>query len=425
MEVYQLSPLLTTCLAAVSLTVGYLLVNKIKFLKKCSIPSPVIGGLIFSIIHLILHECNVVELAFDDTIKNFFMTIFFASVGLSTSFKTLKKGGLDVLKLIGFTAAIIIIQNFVSLSIASGGFNWNYNLSLATGSIPLVGGHGTVASFGPLLEKRGGVGAEAVASTCATFGLIIGSLIGAPLGAYLIKRKKTLTPAEQINNIESKKTDVRKIPKTTFDSKSFGLNKENELPDRLMRLSIMVVILLICSGVGELINYAIGLIRVRGEPLVFPSYIGALVLAIIVRNVADFVKHPIPLEENKTIGHVSLLIFLGIALVSIKLWELKGLGLVIALIVFLQAAIVFITARYVIFNLMGRNYDASIYAAAFCGYALGATPNAIANMQTLTERYGDSPNTSLVVPIVSTIFADLFNTAIILIFLNICPLIFG
>ena len=387
----------TMALVTVVYYLGKFLRNKVKFLSKYCIPAPVIGGLVFAIIMLILKITNIATITLDTTLQNLFMTAFFASVGFTASFKVLKSGGIKVAVFLGLAIILVISQDLVGASLAKI-FNLNPLLGLCTGSISMVGGHGTAGSFGPLLEEMGVTGATTVAFAAATFGLVMGSFIGGFVAKTLIEKKKLKTPKESHDN---------SIPLSDFHED----NQAVLCQKRLMKGSAL---LFLSMGVGSVIS---SLIQDTG--LTFPSYIGAMIAAAIIRNIADITKTDIEEKEIEVIGNISLGYFLSIALMGLRLWELFDLALPLVVMLLAQALLMGAFAYFVTFKVMGRDYDAAVFASANCGFGMGATPNAVANMDALSTKFGFAPTPYFVVPIVGALFIDFVNSAVITLFVNI------
>lgn len=387
----------TMALVTVVYYLGKFLRNKVKFLSKYCIPAPVIGGLVFAIIMLFLKITNIATITLDTTLQNLFMTAFFASVGFTASFKVLKSGGIKVAVFLGLAIILVISQDLVGASLAKI-FNLNPLLGLCTGSISMVGGHGTAGSFGPLLEEMGVTGATTVAFAAATFGLVMGSFIGGFVAKTLIEKKKLKTPKE---------SDDHSIPLSDFHED----NQAVLCQKRLMKGSAL---LFLSMGVGSVIS---SLIQDTG--LTFPSYIGAMIAAAIIRNIADVTKIDIEEKEIEVIGNISLGYFLSIALMGLRLWELFDLALPLVVMLLAQAILMAVFAYFVTFKVMGGDYDAAVFASANCGFGMGATPNAVANMDALSTKFGFAPTPYFVVPIVGALFIDFVNSAVITLFVNI------
>ena len=321
---------------------GKFLRTKVNFLSKYCIPAPVVGGLVFAIITLILKLTNLATITLDTTLQNLFMTMFFASVGFTASFKILKNGGIKVIMFLGLAILLIVFQDIVGASLAKL-FDLNPLLGLCTGSISMIGGHGTAGSFGPLLEDMGISGATTVSFAAATFGLVMGSFIGGFVAKTLIDNKKLKTPKESNDN---------SIPLSDFHEDNQVVLCQN----RLMKGSSF---LFLSMGIGSIIS---GLIQ--GTGLTFPSYIGAMIAAAIIRNFCDIRKIEIKEKEIEVIGNISLGYFLCIALMGLKLWELFDLALPLIVMLLAQSILMAIFAYFIIFSFMGKDYDAAVFASA-------------------------------------------------------------
>jgi len=383
-----------TAIAALVLLLGRLLVGKIELLRRYCIPEPVAGGVIFALVHLALRQAGILEISFDETLQTFFMIVFFCSVGFTACFRLLKKGGLQVILFLGIAALMCILQNGLGAGIA-GIFGLDPRLGLATGSIPMVGGHGTAASFGPVLEKAGVIGANAVAIASATFGLVAGCMIGGPIAVSHIKTKKlhSVETATGSNEVTVDKNEVT----GAIDSKRFL--------DAALYLAVAV-------GAGTVVSAWLG------KLMTFPIYIGAMVVAAVIRNVADAANKDMPMEEISTIGSFCLSLFLGLAMMGLKLWQLADLAVPMIVMLVAQTVLMIVFAYFIVFNLLGRNYDAAVMTSGFCGFGMGATPNAMANMQAITNKYGPAPTAYFVVPLVGSLFIDFVNALIITTFMT-------
>ena len=384
-------------LACGVLLLGRVCVAKFEILRRFCIPEPVVGGVIFALLHLALRTAGIIEISFDSTIQTIFMNMFFCSVGFAAAFKMLKKGGKLVLFFLAVAVGMVLLQNGVGAAIATA-FGLNPLLGLATGSIPMVGGHGTSAAFGPVLEAAGLTGGTAVAVASATFGLVAGCLIGGPIASSVIKKYglKPTTSATGGDAGEEEKAGV--INSTRF------LNA--------------IMFILVALGIGTIIGKYLSQITILGNKLSFPGYIGAMLAAAIIRNVFEAKNWEVPMEEINTIGGYCLSVFLGLAMMGLKLWQLAELALPMVVMLAVQTILMFVIARFVCFNILGRDYDAAVITAGFCGFGMGATPNAMANMQAVTKKNGPSPTAFLVVPLVGSLFIDLINSTIITLFIS-------
>ena len=390
LDMYQ-----TTALAVVMLYAGKILKLRINFLEKFCIPAPVVGGLLFAVISCALYVAGIFEFKFDETLRNFFMVAFFTSVGFQANVKILKNGGISLLIYLICIIFLIIGQNFLAI-ILSKFLNVSALVGLCTGSISMTGGHGTSGAFGPVLENFGLHGATTLCTAAATFGLVGGSLMGGPLGRNLILRKNLLKTAVQADDsalVEEKKKHHRFVTKYA-------------------------------AGFYQII-FAMGLGTIFSEVLTksgmtFPIYIGAMIVAAIMRNYSEFfVKFKVHIGEIGDIGGICLSIFLGIAMITLKLWELAALAIPLIILLLGQTIFMFLFAHFIIFNVMGRDYDAAVLSAGTCGFGMGATPNAMANMHVLTSKFAPSVKAYLLVPIVGSMFADFINSLSITFFINL------
>lgn len=368
------------------------MVKKLPFLSKYCIPAPVAGGIVFAFAHLAFYMTGVLELSFDTTLQNVFMTIFFCSVGFTACFRLLKKGGLQVFIFLALAVGICIVQDTVG-SILASVFHLNPLLGLCMGSMPLVGGHGTSGSFGPMLEQEYAVaGAATVALAAATYGLVSGSMMGGPIARARVERHHLKsTAAEEGNAVEEVASPI--------DGQKF---------------TNAAVFLAVAIGIGTFVFSFF-----KSLDLTFPTYIGAMLCAAAIRNIWDVRKKELPMEEIDALGGLSLNLFLAMAMMSLKLWELAALALPMIVILLIQTVVMFLYANYLVFNLMGRDYEAAAMTTAFCGFGMGATPNAMANMRALTERYGPAPRAFFIVPLVGSLFVDFFNSMVLTTFINV------
>lgn len=386
----------TMALVCLVFFIGRYLPNKITALSKYCIPPAVVGGFLFSLLILIFHMTGIITLNLDTTLQNIFMTAFFTSIGFTASINVLKKGGLKVVIFLGLSILLVTLQNVLGVTLASL-FSLNPLLGLCTGSIPMVGGHGTAGSFGPMLESLGVSGATTVSIATATFGLVMGSVVGGLVARTLINRRNIET-CEHIKKNEE-----------------FGdFNEENHNILSFKRLMTASLLLFIAMGLGSIVS---DIIQLSG--LTFPSYIGAMIVAAIIRNLYDFKHKEFVEKEIDTLGGISLSFFLTMALMSLRLWELFDLALPLIVMLFAQVALIVIFTYFLTFKIMGSNYEAVVFASATCGFGMGATPNAIANMDELTNKYGFVYTPYFVVPIVGCLFIDFVNSAILTIFINI------
>lgn len=385
----------TLALSVVVLMFGQFLKQKINFLEKFCIPSPVVGGLIFSVLTCVLYSTGVVEFTFDDTLREVCMVFFFTSVGFQANLKVLKSGGKALAIFLGLVIALIFMQNLLAVGV-SHLIGLDSLVGLCTGSIPMVGGHGTAGAFGPVLEDFNVQGATTICTAAATFGLVAGSLIGGPIGKRLIEKKHLLD------------TIV-----TEDDSLLIEEEKKHERHSNMYAAAVFQLILAV--GLGTIISE---LLTKTG--LTFPIYIGAMIVAAIVRNVGEYSgKFDIYMGEINNLGGICLSLFLGIAMITLKLWQLAELALPLMILLGAQLLLIFLYTYFVVFRVMGKDYDAAVLAAGTCGFGMGATPNAMANMQVLCDRYAPSVKAYLLVPLIGSLFADFINSLVITLFINI------
>lgn len=384
---YQLNMAETVGFAIILLLLGRWIKKKVNFFEKFFIPAPVIGGTLFSIILLIGHQTETFTFTFNDDIKNLLMIAFFTTVGFSASLKILKKGGVGVALFLLAAVILVIIQDIVGPVLAKA-LGINPLLGLAAGSIPLTGGHGTSGAFGPYLEDLGATGATVVAVASATYGLIAGCLIGGPIARRLMI-KNNLKPTEN---------------KAGVDDSILG--STTEVTEE--RLFSAVVYIGIAMGIGATITLILG-----NHGIKFPAYLMGMVVAAIIRNILDFNQKQLPFTEIGIVGNISLSLFLSMALMSMKLWQLIDLAVPLIIILLVQTVVMGLFAYFVTFNIMGRDYDAAVMSTGHCGFGLGATPNAMANMETFTTANGPSVKAFFIIPIVGSLFIDFINAGVI------------
>ena len=400
--------------------IGMVLTRKVAFLQRLCIPSPVSGGIIFSLITLALYAWGHIEVAFDGTLKDVFMLAFFTSVGFQSDLKVLKQGGKTLAIMLGLLVLIIALQNLMPWGITKL-MGVDSLLGIAAGSVSMTGGHGTAGGFAEVLEKMGLQGAGTIGMAAATFGLIAGSMVGGPLAEFIIRKKLT---QEQMQ-----------APDEEIDPAMAGIESDEASPaGRAKRISsneqefqqyakACYWIMLAMAG-GTLLSWGL-----EKTGITFPTYFGALILAAVMRNTIGF----IPYKENGkwvkgekqfdmdriiSVGNICLSLFLGMAMISLRLWELKSLALPLVVILASQVLMMVLFVYFVAYPCLGRNYDAAVLCAGICGFGLGATPNAMANMSAVCYKYRYTVKPFLIVPIIGAMFADLINTGIITLFLN-------
>ncbi len=336
LDMYQ-----TLALAVLVLMLGKFLRERVRLLDKFCIPAPVIGGVLFAIFTCICYVTGVAEFAFDDTLKEVCMVMFFTSVGFQANLKVLKSGGKAMIVFLGVVIVLIVSQNFLAVGLANL-LDVDPLVGLCTGSIPMVGGHGTAGAFGPVLEDFGIKGATTLCTAAATYGLIAGSMMGGPLGKML-------------------------------------------------------------SLTG----------------MTFPIYIGAMIAAACIRNLGEYGgKFTVYMGEINDIGGICLSLFLGMAMITLKIWQLAELALPLVVLLAGQTLFMILYSFAIVYNVMGRDYDAAVIVSGTCGFGMGATPNAMANMQAVCDKYSPSVKAYLLIPLVGSLFADFINSLVITVFIN-------
>ena len=353
LDMYQ-----TLALSVLVLLLGKFLRERVRMLEKFCIPAPVIGGVLFAIFTCVCYVTGVAEFAFDDILKEVCMVMFFTSVGFQANLKVLKSGGRAMIVFLGVVIVLIVSQNFIAVGLASL-LQVDPLVGLCTGSIPMVGGHGTAGAFGPVLEDFGIRGATTLCTAAATYGLIAGSMMGGPIGKMLIERHHLL-------------------------------------------------------GIGTVLSKLLSL-----TGMTFPIYIGAMIAAAIIRNVGEYGGgYTVYMGEINDIGGICLSLFLGMAMITLKIWQLAELALPLIILLAGQTLFMIVYVIVVAYNVMGRDYDAAVIVSGLCGFGMGATPNAMANMQAVCDRYAPSVKAYLLIPLVGSLFADFLNSLVITVFIN-------
>ena len=410
----------TAGIGALALIVGMVLTRRVAFLQRFCVPSPVSGGIIFSLITLILYGCFDVEVSMDDTLKDVFMLAFFTSVGFQSDLKVLKQGGRLLGGMLCLLVAIIALQNLMPMAMTLL-LGVDPLIGMASGSMAMAGGHGTAAGFASVLEGMGLQGAGTIGMAAATFGLIAGSMIGGPLAERIIRKKLTATQMQP----KDEEIDPALAGIESDEASPAGRRKrESTNEQEFQQYAKATYGILLTMGAGTLLSWLLAKTGVT-----FPTYFGALILAAITRNTIGFVSYKeggkwekadqlLDMERIISVGNICLSLFLGMAMISLKLWELQSLALPLIVILVSQVVMMALFAYLVAFPLLGRDYDAAVLCAGMCGFGLGATPNAMANMSAVCYKYHYTVKPFLIVPIIGAMFADLINTGIISLFLN-------
>jgi ESS family glutamate:Na+ symporter len=402
-------------LGAIMYYFGVWLRIKIPALVKLSIPAPVMGGLPMAILAAILQANGIVQFAFDNTLQQVLMMCFFCTVGMNASYKLLIKGGLMVVAFWAVSSVVSVIQNLVGIPIVNA-FGLNPLMSILAGSVPMIGGLGTAGAFGALFEDEYAVhGALSAAIACATFGMVAGSLIGGPLGEWIIKTNKIKTP----NAIKKAGPSIRfgeVLEEVGEIAKTAAPADEEDAVDVVSGPHLMknLAWVLISVGLGSTISYYL-----KRAGITVPPYLGAMIIAIIFRNIGDkSKKYVIDSKAVGMVGDITLALYITMAINSLQLVELVNLAMPLFIIMVLQMVVIMLIAYFLVFRLFGKNYDAVVMASGLCGFGLGATPNALVCMQALTNKHGYSERAFFVVPIVGSFLVDVSNATIIAIMTN-------
>ncbi|WP_297281656.1 sodium/glutamate symporter [uncultured Anaerococcus sp.] len=376
--------------AIIAFILGQSIKNKVDFFKRFFIPSPVIGGLIISLINLLLTQTGLLFVEFDEIIQDFFMNIFFTCIGLSCSFKLLKKSGWLGLKLAFAIILLLPLQNLIGVGLSKL-LGINPLHGIAMGSTSMTGGIGSAISFGKIMEGYGASNSTTIGVAAATFGLLVGSLVGGPTAKRLIR----------VHNLKSSGLLLEKDIK---ESRSL-INQQS--------LMHAVVVIALASFLGTFINRLLGLTSIN-----FPYYVGCQFGGLVVRNIYDAFKKNPAIDNIEILGNISLNLFLALSLVNLNISAILGLALPMLIIMLGQAIFISLYTSLVTFNLTGRDYDAAVMVAGHCGVGLGQTPNAIANMEAIIEEEGPADVAMFVFPIVLAIAVNFFNPIVITFFIN-------
>lgn len=383
----------TIALAVLALMLGDFIKKRIYVLRKFCIPTPVVGGVLVALLITALNLSGTASVSLDSSFNEFFSLLFYAGIGYTASWKLLKKGGPQVILFLVLSSILVVFQNGLGIVICHI-MGINPLIGMACGSIPMVGGNGTAAAWGPILESAGLDAGTTIATAAATFGLVAGALLGGPIGRFLIE-KKHLKPGLETKEMK------------------FG-DKEEEAEIDEKRMTAAAYQILLTVGLGALISY---LLELTG--LEFPASVGAMTAAAILRNIADHSdKLDLKLPELSIISNISLLVFLALSMMTMELWKLIDLAVPMFIILLAQMILITLYGIFVNFRFMGRNFDAAVMTVGMTGFGLGAVPTAMANMQVIESKYGSSPSAFFIVPLVGSLFINLVNSAIITGFLN-------
>lgn len=398
----------TMFLAIILLYIGNNIRNRIDILVKWCIPGPVVGGLLFSIIHTILHLNGYLTIQFNTALQTLFMNLFFASTGFEAGVSFMRRAGKKVLIFVALAAVLAFLQNALAVGLAPV-VGVDPKIALMTGSIPMTGGHGNASSFGPIAEAAGVTGALSVAVAAATFGLVSGSIIGGPIGELLIRRKN-LADSYNPNEIDDNLAELM-AEQEAAESKVQPLDGK--------RISTSVLLLFIAIGLGSFFKE---LNTMLFPKVSIPIHVWGMVGGVIIRNFYDFIlskkNKVLPVDEVVMFGDVSLSMFVSSAVMTMKLWELIDLAVPLIILLFAQVILIAVFVPIFSYNLLGRDYDAAVMSAGHIGFGLGAVPVSMANMNSISEKYHYSRIAFFVVPVVGGLFSNFTNAAVITMFFN-------
>ena len=375
-------------LAASLYWLGSFLCEKVPLFGRYCIPAPLVGGVCFAAVNTALYATGTAFISFDDTLQVVFMNIFFTTVGFTVSLQQLKRGGKAVSLCLILAIIITCGQNLLGV-LAVGALGADPRLGLCAGSIAMIGGPGTAAAYGQVMEGMGIEGASVAGLACATFGLVAGSAMGGPTATRRIKKHRLKCECHTA---------------ASSDGEGDGTFRTSGA-----RFVHGFMFLMLALGIGSFV----GSVLTEATGITFPSYIGAMITAAVVRNIIDLVQHGFPLDEVEVVGSMSLSLFLAMALAGLQLWLLVGLAVPLVATLIAQMALMYLFAYFVVFNVMGRDYEAAVMTAGFVGFAMGATSNAMANMQAVTKRCGPAPVAYFAIPMVGSLFIDFINALVI------------
>lgn len=391
----------TLALAGIVYLTGMVLKRKIKIFEQLNIPSAVLGGLVFAVINLVSHD-RWLSITFDTSMQSLCMVLFFTSIGTNASFALLKKGGRQVMLFLLIASVFCVIQNLVGIGVATL-FDLPKLFGVMAGSVTLVGGPATGLAFAPLFEEMGLKGAQTIAITSATFGIVCGGLLGGPAGTVLIQkfhlRRESKIISERAKTQLAEATEILPIDTTNEDS-GFTTSLINTV---------------IIMGLGSVVS-----LFIAQSGITLPAYIGAMIVGAAARNINDRTKW-INLDQQAIdfAGGIALNIFLTVALMDLKLWELLRLALPLSAILVTQVIVVLLFTLTVTFRVMGKNYESAVMSSGFIGFMLGTVANAMVVMKTIVAKYGAAPRAFLVVPLVGAFFIDYVNALVITVFANL------
>ncbi len=419
----RLDLVLTLALAAVALFVGGVVQRRVPLLRRASIPAAAVGGLLFALFVLALRKGGPVGIALDTSLRAPLQTVFFTTIGLGATLKLLRAGGWRMGLFWLVASVLALVQNAAGIGVARA-LGAPAGLGIICGSLTLTGGPATGLAFTSVFEGLGIQGAGALIIASATFGIFVSNLVGNPVATALIKRFRLSAPrvpATQSADADEFWAIGAMGTAATATDEDDAVENETEVerrgPDELTggELLRQLLIILAVMGVGALLG--LGLSRLGAT---LPGYIGAMVVAALVRNVDDRTRwFGLNMRAVEALGAIALALFLVLALMDLKLWQLAGLARPMLVILAVQIMLTVAYAVLVTFVVMGRDYEAAVTTSGHIGFGLGITPNAVANMEALVARYAPAPRSFLIVPVVGAFFIDFSNALVITLFVNL------
>jgi ESS family glutamate:Na+ symporter len=413
---------MTLALAAVFLFVGGFVQRRVGFLRRASIPAAAIGGLLFAALVMLLRSRGTLGVALDTSLRAPLQIAFFTTIGFGATLNLLGAGGRRMILFFVIASLAGVMQNAAGIALALA-LGAPAALGIICGSLTLTGGPATGLGFTEQFENLGVTGAGAVIIASATFGIFVSSLVGNPIAAALIRRFRLAAPREETKpDAEAEFWAIGATGKFDGAGEDVDASAGADLREPSLTgagLLRNLLILLAVMGVGALVGMALSSLHVGGRPLTLPAYVGAMMVAALVRNLDDrYGWFQLDMRAIEAVGGIALALFLVVVLMDLKLWQLAGLAVPMLVILAVQVVLMIIYAVLVTFVLMGRDYEAAVTTGGHIGFGLGTTPNAVANMEALTARYGAAPRSFLIVPIIGAFFIDFSNALVITLFIN-------
>lgn len=399
MYVFNFDMIQAACLGVLVFLLGKFIIKKVPFFNRFCIPAPVVGGLLFCIVHLIGRQTGLFSFEFENQLKDFFMIGFFATIGFSASWFVIKQGGKAILILSVVSIVCLIGQNLLGQFVAQA-LGQNPLMGLCAGAISLMGGVASSAAYGPTMEQLGFENATLIAVSAAVFGLVAGGIVSGPIAKFLIDKNGLIAKAKQQDALKAQDgIDYENLDNGEEEIRTMNVSKFTEA----------FFILIIVMGLGTIVKGWLDIpIKSLNPNAALPAYIGAIIVSAIVRNIADSRKIELPIGEIAAIGEVFLSIFLAMTIMQLELWKLIDIAGPLFIILILQVIALIIYDIFVVYRASGKDYDAAMMVAGFFGYAMGATPNAIASMNAVKDRYHrDSPKAYFAIPLVGGFIIDM------------------